>query len=59
MQTRGRETKERKTKNERAKKTNRKGGVMYRLNEEQTTVIEEVRRVADESIAPHAAEVDA
>jgi alkylation response protein AidB-like acyl-CoA dehydrogenase len=32
---------------------------MYRLNEEQTAVIEEVRRVADESIAPHAADVDA
>ena len=32
---------------------------MYRLNEEQTTVIEEVRRVADESISPHAADVDA
>jgi alkylation response protein AidB-like acyl-CoA dehydrogenase len=31
---------------------------MYRLNEEQTAVIEEVRRVADESIAPHAADVD-
>jgi alkylation response protein AidB-like acyl-CoA dehydrogenase len=32
---------------------------MYRLNEEQTAVIEDVRRVADESIAPHAADVDA
>jgi alkylation response protein AidB-like acyl-CoA dehydrogenase len=32
---------------------------MYRLNEEQTAVIEELRRVADESIAPHAADVDA
>src|SRR5215210_1777587 len=32
---------------------------MYRLNEEQFAVIEEVRRVADESIAPHAADVDA
>jgi alkylation response protein AidB-like acyl-CoA dehydrogenase len=32
---------------------------LYRLNEEQTAVIEEVRRVADESIAPHAADVDA
>ena len=29
---------------------------MYRLNEEQTAVIEEVRRVADESIVPHAAD---
>jgi alkylation response protein AidB-like acyl-CoA dehydrogenase len=29
------------------------------LNEEQTAVIEEVRRVANESIAPHAADVDA
>ena len=32
---------------------------MYRLDEEQTVVIEEVRRVADESIAPYADEVDA
>ena len=32
---------------------------MYRLNEEQTAVIEDVRRVADESIAPYAADVDA
>ncbi|MDP8950039.1 MAG: acyl-CoA dehydrogenase family protein, partial [Actinomycetota bacterium] len=32
---------------------------MYRLNEEQTAVIGEVRRVAEESIAPHAADVDA
>jgi isovaleryl-CoA dehydrogenase len=32
---------------------------LYRLNEEQTAVIEEVRRVADESIAPHADDVDA
>ena len=32
---------------------------MYRLNEEQYAVIEEVRRVADESIAPHANDVDA
>jgi alkylation response protein AidB-like acyl-CoA dehydrogenase len=32
---------------------------LYRLNEEQTAVIEEVRRVANESIAPHAADVDA
>jgi alkylation response protein AidB-like acyl-CoA dehydrogenase len=32
---------------------------MYRLNEEQTAVIEELRRVADESIAPYAADVDA
>jgi hypothetical protein len=32
---------------------------MYRLNEEQTAAIEERRRVADESIAPHAADVGA
>jgi alkylation response protein AidB-like acyl-CoA dehydrogenase len=32
---------------------------MYRMNEEQAAVIEEVRRVADESIAPHATDVDA
>jgi alkylation response protein AidB-like acyl-CoA dehydrogenase len=32
---------------------------LYRLNEEQTAVIEEVRRVADESIAPDADDVDA
>ena len=31
---------------------------MYRLNEEQAAVIEEVRRISDESIAPHAADVD-
>ena len=31
---------------------------MYRLNEEQFAVIEEVRRVADESIAPPANDVD-
>jgi hypothetical protein len=32
---------------------------MYRLNEEQTAAIEERRRIADESIAPHAADVRA
>ena len=32
---------------------------MYRLSEEQTAVMEEVRRVADRSIAPHAADGDA
>ncbi len=32
---------------------------MYRLDEEQTAVLEEVCRVADESIAPHASDVDA
>lgn len=36
-----------------------KGAVTYRLEEEQTAVIEEVRRVADESIVPHASDVDA
>jgi hypothetical protein len=45
--------------NRRANKTNGKGGDMYRLNEEQTAAIEERRRVADESIAPHAADVRA
>ena len=32
---------------------------MYRLDDGQTAVLEEVRRVADESIAPHASDVDA
>src|SRR3954469_2596701 len=31
---------------------------MYRLNEEQTARIEDLRRVADEQIAPYAADVD-
>ena len=31
---------------------------MYRLDEEQTARIEDLRRVADEQIAPHAADVD-
>ena len=45
--------------NRRANKTNGNGGDMYRLNEEQTSAIEERLRVADESIAPHAADVGA
>lgn len=31
---------------------------MYRLNEKQTALIEQIRRLADENIAPNAAEVD-
>lgn len=31
----------------------------YRLNAEQTAVVERARKVADEEIAPHAADVDA
>jgi isovaleryl-CoA dehydrogenase len=32
---------------------------MYRLNEQQTAIVEEVRQTADQSIAPQAADVDA
>ena len=32
---------------------------MYRLNEQQTAIVEEVRLIADQSIAPLAADVDA
>jgi len=32
---------------------------MYRLNEQQTAIVEEVRQIADQSIAPQAADVDA
>ena len=31
---------------------------MYRLSEDQTAIIDKVRRVGDEMIAPHAAAVD-
>ncbi len=32
---------------------------MYRLNEEQSKIVERVRKIADEQIAPYAADVDA
>ena len=32
---------------------------MYRLNADQTALVEKVRQIADEKIAPQAAEVDA
>ncbi len=32
---------------------------MYRLNEDQSKVVERVRKIADEEIAPHAGDVDA
>ena len=32
---------------------------MYRMNGQQTAIVEEVRLIADQSIAPHAADVDA